>query len=205
MKVNSMIGLGIVIAVVIALIVGFKAFDLSGASGREFTKEMVSEAVRGAVDNSKTVVGAVNEQKIADVNGAASIEDIYNIGDFNIEAWKHSGKPLIINFSSNTCEPCKQMKKNLEEIKKEYGDAVVIKVVDVDKYADKISRYPLRVVPTQLLFDKNGKAYNPPQEKLDSMEYIQYTSVKDPDDIILVHEGLMTVEQLRTLVGELSK
>jgi thioredoxin 1 len=182
-----MIGLGIVIAVVIALIVGFKAFELSGTSGKTFTKETVSEAVKG------------------DADGTAGVEDIYNIGDFNIEAWRHSGKPLIINFSSNTCEPCKQMKKNLEEIKKEYGNAVVIKVVDVEKYADKISRYPLRVVPTQLLFDKNGKAYNPPQEKLDSMEYIQYTSVKDPNDIILVHEGLMTVEQLKALIGDLSK
>lgn len=34
MKVNSMIGLVVVIAVVIALIVGFKAFELSG---KEFT------------------------------------------------------------------------------------------------------------------------------------------------------------------------
>lgn len=68
-----------------------------------------------------------------------------------------SGKPVLVDFGSNSCIPCRQMRPILQKIRKEYlGKAEVI-VIDVSKYQTLASEHKIRVTPTLTFFDSNGK------------------------------------------------
>ena len=68
-----------------------------------------------------------------------------------------SGKPVLVDFGSNSCIPCRQMRPILQKIRKEYlGKAEVI-VIDVSKHQTLASEHKIRVTPTLTFFDSNGK------------------------------------------------
>lgn len=142
-------------------------------------------------------------EKVKEISDA-ELYDMYNIGEFDLDIWKSRGKPLIVNFSLKGSEPSEKMEQNLKNINEKYKGQLIIKIVDVEKYMDYIRKYPLSVAPTQLIYDKDGKAYKP-SENMKDIVFQEYTSIKNPDDVIMVHEGLMTMEQLEWLVSELLK
>ena len=68
-----------------------------------------------------------------------------------------SGKPVLVDFFTEWCGPCKMMAPILKDVKKEVGDSVTIIKVDVDKSPQAASKYQVQGVPTLIIF-KNGKA-----------------------------------------------
>lgn len=65
--------------------------------------------------------------------------------------------PVLIDLGAGYCSQCKQMAPILEELKKEYAGRVTIKVIDVYDNPDQASKYSIRVIPTQILFDAGGR------------------------------------------------
>jgi thioredoxin 1 len=72
-------------------------------------------------------------------------------------------KPLVtfIELGSVKCVPCRQMKPVMARVEKKYGDRITILFHDVWKpdqrqYAVK---YGIRVIPTQVFLDKDGKEF----------------------------------------------
>jgi thioredoxin 1 len=60
-------------------------------------------------------------------------------------------------LSSTTCPPCREMIPILEQLKKEYDGRVNIKIIDIDQQPDEVQKYSIRVIPTQILLDADGK------------------------------------------------
>ena len=75
---------------------------------------------------------------------------------FDIEINK-SKFPIIIDFYTEWCGPCKMMTPMIEEIAKEYKDQLTILKVDIDKCPDLIKKYNIMSIPTLLYLDKNKK------------------------------------------------
>ncbi len=70
-------------------------------------------------------------------------------------------KVTFIELGSVRCIPCKKMQPIMEEIKKEYKGQVKVVFYDVwtpegKPYAYK---YKIRLIPTQVFLDKDGKEY----------------------------------------------
>ena len=70
-------------------------------------------------------------------------------------------KVTFVELGSVRCIPCKKMKPILEEIKKEYKGQVKVIFYDVRTpegrpYAYK---YKIKLIPTQVFLDKDGKEY----------------------------------------------
>jgi thioredoxin 1 len=70
-------------------------------------------------------------------------------------------KVTFIELGSVKCIPCKMMQLIMKEIKKEYGEEVEMVFYDV---RTKIGRpvgekYRIRMIPTQILLDEEGKEF----------------------------------------------
>jgi len=73
-------------------------------------------------------------------------------------------KPLVtfIELGSVNCVPCKMMKPVMKEVEGTYGDKVEVVFYDVWQPKDKAmaAKYKIRVIPTQVFLDKDGKEFS---------------------------------------------
>lgn len=74
-----------------------------------------------------------------------------------VEKARKGGKPLLIDFTSSTCPPCKRLAPILEEVKTEYAGKLDMLVVNIDDEPILGARYGANSVPMQLFYDKTGK------------------------------------------------
>lgn len=70
-----------------------------------------------------------------------------------------NGRPTVLDLGSNTCVPCKMMKPILDELEQEYKIKANIVILEIGDYSDLARQYRVRVIPTQIFFDKNGNEY----------------------------------------------
>lgn len=73
----------------------------------------------------------------------------------------NSIKVTFIELGSVRCIPCKKMQPIMEEIKKEYKGQVKVVFYDVRTREGKpfAYKYKIRLIPTQVFLDKDGKEY----------------------------------------------
>ncbi len=67
------------------------------------------------------------------------------------------GQPVVADFGRGTCMPCKMMEPILKKLQKDYEGKTSILILDVDEYASLSQKYGVRMIPTQIFFDANGK------------------------------------------------
>jgi thioredoxin 1 len=65
--------------------------------------------------------------------------------------------PRVVDLGADKCIPCKKLAPILEELKKEYAGRVVVEFIDVWKDPKAGEPYRIRVIPTQIFFDADGK------------------------------------------------
>jgi thioredoxin 1 len=72
-----------------------------------------------------------------------------------------AAKPLVtfIELGSVNCIPCKAMQKVMKAVEEKYGSQIRILFYDVWKEEQKhyAEEYNIRLIPTQVFLDKNGK------------------------------------------------
>jgi thioredoxin len=67
-----------------------------------------------------------------------------------------NGKPVIVDFWAEWCQPCKMLAPTVEEIANEYEDQIVVTKLNVDDNPNTATKYGIRGIPT-LLFFKGGQ------------------------------------------------
>ena len=65
----------------------------------------------------------------------------------------------FVELGSTTCIPCKQMVPVMKTIETKYKDIVQVTFYDVGKHKDMVDKYQIRLIPTQVFLDKNGKEF----------------------------------------------
>jgi len=92
--------------------------------------------------------------KQSDKSGSKPVADGNTLGE---SPGQSERLPVLIDLGAKTCIPCKMMAPMLEELRKEYAGRLVVKFLDIDENPEFISKYNIRVKPTQIFYDASGK------------------------------------------------
>lgn len=72
-----------------------------------------------------------------------------------------AGTPMVIKFSSPMCADCKKLDKVLKTVEPKYSNKVVFQKYSVNSnnanIQNNVRKYGVKVVPTMVFIDKNGK------------------------------------------------
>lgn len=114
------------------------------------------------------------------------------------------GLPIIVDYGAGSCIPCKEMAPVLQTMNAEMQGKAIIKFVDVWQYEEAASGVPLRLIPSQVIFNADGSPYEPSDETFLMVGgFQQYTDRESGATIFTVHEGGLTEEQMRLILAEM--
>ena len=68
-----------------------------------------------------------------------------------------SGKPVLVDFGSNKCIPCRQLRPILKEVEKEFEGKAHILIIDVYNFGKLAREHRVQLIPTLIFFDSSGK------------------------------------------------
>ncbi|HRU13129.1 MAG TPA: thioredoxin [Dysgonamonadaceae bacterium] len=75
----------------------------------------------------------------------------------NTEVWKYNGdKPAIVDFYATWCGPCRITAPILADLAKEYGEAIYVYKIDVDKEPELASVFGIQSIPTFIFIPQKG-------------------------------------------------
>ena len=142
-----------------------------------------------------------NEEKIT--NGAQTVNQDFKLNitsNFDLEKLKSYKLPIIIDFGSDSCIPCKQMAPALKQLNSELQEKAIIRFVDVWKYPQLADGYPMELIPTQIFINSDGTPYVPKNAEGLELEFVKDES---GNHIFTIHVGALTVEQMETMLKEM--
>lgn len=67
------------------------------------------------------------------------------------------GVVTMLDLGAKTCIPCKMMAPILEKLEKTYQGKAAIIFINVREEKDKVQRFGIRAIPTQIFFDEKGR------------------------------------------------
>ncbi|MCM1007057.1 MAG: thioredoxin family protein [Ruminococcus flavefaciens] len=159
------------------------------------------------------IVKSHNDKKatITESEIAADLPDDLKDADFSLneitavdyEALFEYGIPIIVDYGSDSCIPCKQMAPVLETLNEEMTGKAFIKFVDVWKYSDAANDVPVQVIPTQILFNADGTPFLPSDELASEIEFSMYSDRETNEHVFTTHQGGITEEQMRKILKEM--
>ena len=129
-----------------------------------------------------------NDKKALENNGSDTKTAV-----FDLEELKKEKLPIVLDFTSATCPPCREMEPTLHKLKEEYKGKVIIKSISVDADIKGINDFPVKVTPTLFFFDEKGEPYKPSNDI--DIQMIEYSSKTDNKHIYTAREGLLTEDE----------
>ena len=134
--------------------------------------------------------------------GGENLDFALNVTEeLDFEKLKSYGLPIMLDFGSESCPPCRAMAPTIEKLNRELQGKAIIKYMDVGEFPELADGYPISVIPTQLFFDKDGNPYVPADPEASQM--IIYTSKDTEEHVFTAHEGGLTEEQLLGIFVEM--
>ena len=68
-----------------------------------------------------------------------------------------SGKPTIIELGARSCPSCKKMAPIIESLSNDYRSKAMVLFIDVNKYEDLADKFHIQMIPTQIIYNAQGK------------------------------------------------
>lgn len=157
-----------------------------------------SSSAKAGPASTETPVGTF---QVAPPNPAKETGDLLITTPIDFTALRASGLPVIIDFGADSCVPCKEMAPVLEELNETLKGKAIIRFVDVWKYRDLAEGIPLQVIPTQVLFDAQGRPFTPSDAL--QIEFNMYKLKDTNEHVFTTHEGGLDKSQMLAILKEM--
>jgi thioredoxin 1 len=109
----------------------------------------------GALMGGLFAFSAGSSRSNAGVGGDHAALQIGGDADFDREVLK-ADKPVLVDFYSDSCGPCRMLAPTIEKLAKEYEGRALVYKVDVTRLPQLAGRYGIQGIPAVLFF-KEGK------------------------------------------------
>ena len=63
----------------------------------------------------------------------------------------------LVDLGSDYCLPCKMMTPIMTKVEKDYKGKAAVVYINIEKFPDQAKHFGIRVIPTQIFYDKKGK------------------------------------------------
>lgn len=73
------------------------------------------------------------------------------------EELKDEALPRLVDLGADKCVPCQMMAPILEELSNKYQDTFEVEFIDVWENPKAGKKYGIRIIPTQIFYDAEGK------------------------------------------------
>ena len=158
------------------------------------------------------VVKKLSEANVAEQPGTASESSEqsgeegalpFEVRGFDLEDLKSYGLPIMLDFGSEQCGPCQQMKPDLKQMYEEMQGKVVIQYTDIWAYTGAADGYPVQVIPTQAFYDAEGKPFVPSDELQEKYGLVLYYHRDTNEHMFTIHQGPLYTEDMREIFAEM--
>ena len=160
----------------------------------ENTENQIAESTQEetadqTVEASNNIQGTQPEE-----NEKNTESTIQNITAIDLEAISALEVPLMIDFYSDGCMPCLQMKPEIQAAGEKLQDKGMIQMIDVWKYPEGTANFPIQVIPTQAFFLPNGAPYQPSAELEPYFDL--YGDSETGEHVLTLHVGALSEEDI---------
>lgn len=203
-KSNSMlikILVPVLIVIVVAGIFIFKNQPQQETDDKGDASQTIAQNSTAEQKPEQSGVQATDNTDNTEIDFSSSEFDLEATNNLDMDKLLSYGLPVIIDFGADSCIPCKEMAPVLKELNEELRGKAIVKFVDVWKNADAAQVVPLRVIPTQFFFDKDGKPYVPTDPE--SSGFLMYGDEETNEHYFTAHEGGMTKDEILAVLKEL--
>ncbi len=111
------------------------------------------------------------------------------------------GLPILFDFGSEDCEPCRRMKPDLIAVNEAMQGKAIVKFLDVWKYTDAATGYPIQLIPTQMFINADGTPYVPGDDI--DIEFITYNNRNTGEHALTLHQGMLTDEEMYLILADM--
>ncbi|MFP4257195.1 MAG: thioredoxin domain-containing protein [Desulfobacterales bacterium] len=113
---------------------------------QEKKQQFIQDYIQGIADDVEL---RVNKQWVEDKSRLAM--------DNPVDKSRNSGLPTMVEFGAEGCEPCDRMQPILEQLRKDFADALNVVFVNVKEAQMLAARFGVQSIPVQVFYDADGK------------------------------------------------
>ena len=160
-------------------------------------------AVIWAVKNSGNRQNA-NMNLTEENSATADILAPFEIDHIDLDEILSHGLPVILDFGSESCGPCREMAPVLEKVHDDMQGKAVIQYADIwnsPQAAEDSRNFPVQVIPTQFFYTADGKPYVPGEDI--PVPFTMYSHKETKEHLFTVHEGGLTEEQMLLILKDM--
>jgi len=104
----------------------------------------------------------------------SSVVRVATAADFDRQVIQ-AGGPVLVDFYSPTCPPCRKLGPTIEKLADQYKDRAVVVKVNVDNMPQLAQKYGISSIPAVILFSNGREAkriigYNPKQTYVNALD-----------------------------------
>lgn len=174
-------------------------------TGNRFTKGTTLAIVALSIFVFILIIGPGSSARFLIVDGLTPKSnpdfELNVTAEINLQKLKSYGLPIIIDFGSDACIPCKEMAPVLKELNAAFRGKAIIKFADVKKNPSLMKGFPVRLIPTQYFIGSDGKPFIPDDPALYMISY--YKDKVSGEHLFTRHEGGLTKGQLISILAEM--
>jgi thioredoxin 1 len=107
-----------------------------------------------------SIIGGCTSSSERPLEGGGYISSTGIVYDYTPEKFStamNNSRPTLLGFFADWCIYCKKMNPTIEEVKTLYKGRANILTANIDEERDLAKEYSIRVTPTLVFFDKNGR------------------------------------------------